>query len=60
VNVSSKNELKFLQELLKKMGMNSRTLMLDEKEDIGLGIAIEKAKKGNFVSAQTVRNALRK
>ena len=60
VDVKSKTEVKFVMELFKIMGLRSRPLLLDEKEDIGLGIAVEKGKKGNFVSSEKVKNALRK
>jgi len=60
INIPSKKELKFLTELAEKLGFASRKLTEQEKEDIALTKAIHEARKGDFVSRESVMKALKK
>jgi hypothetical protein len=59
-NIKSKTDLKFFQQLAKRLGLKTTELTDDEKEDIALAKAIKEAKKGDFVSREEVIKALRK
>jgi hypothetical protein len=59
-NIKSKTDLKFFQQLAKRLGLKTTKLTDEEKEDIGMGKAIKEAKKGDFVSREEVIKALRK
>ena len=60
IDVKSKKESLFVRQLAKRMGYKSRTLKLDEQEDIAIGEAIKEGRKNEFVDRETVMNALRK
>jgi hypothetical protein len=59
-NIKSKTDLKFFQQLAKRLGLKTTELTEDEKEDIALAKAIKEAKKGDFVGREEVIKALRK
>lgn len=58
--VKSENEkdFKFLLELMKKLGFESRVLYEEDLEDAALLNAMVKEKKGDYVSEQEIMNAL--
>ena len=57
---SKKSDIEFIRHFAKKMGLKSKVLTLEEKEDIALGKAIEEGRKGEYVDKETVIKALRK
>jgi hypothetical protein len=59
-NISSKEDMKFFSLIAKRLGLKSKSLSVEEKEDIALVRAIKEAKKGDFVSRDQVMKALRK
>lgn len=60
IQSKSKSNLKLLLELAKKLGMSSRALKKEEKEDIGLLKAMEEGKSSGRVSEKSVFEALDK
>ena len=46
---NSKNDLKMITDLAKKIGVTVKYLTEDEKEDIGMISAIKKGRTGKFV-----------
>ncbi len=60
IQSTSKSNLKLLLELAKKLGMTSRALKNEEKEDIGLLKAMEEGKNSGRVSEKSVFDALNK
>ena len=52
------NELKFVTALLKKLGINSSTVTLEELEDIGLSKLMRKADKSKKVSRLEIMKKL--
>jgi hypothetical protein len=52
------NEFKFVSNLLKKLGVGSSTLSLDELEDIGMSKLIRTADKSKKVSRAEVMKKL--
>ena len=59
-NPKSKSHLKLLQELAKELGISFRVLSKEEKEDIGLLIAMEEGKKTAFVTRDKVVKYLKR
>ena len=59
-NITSKEDIKFLSELAKRLGLKSAQLSLEEKEDIALGYAIKESRKSGYVAEKDVMKLLRK
>jgi len=53
------NELNFVSELLQKMGISSKILSDEEKEDAGLLVMMQEADKNDTVSRQEIVSKLR-
>lgn len=51
-------ELKFISQLLKKLGVQSKVLSEEELEDIGLSILLKEVDRKETVSEKTVLNKL--
>jgi hypothetical protein len=60
INTNSKSHIKLLQELAKELGISFHVLTKEEKEDMGLLLAMEEGKKTSFVSRDKVVKYLRK
>lgn len=60
VTLDNEKELRFLKKLLDKLGYSVRELTEDEAEDIGLLAAMVRERKGEYVTEQEVRKALKK
>lgn len=58
INPKTKEELQFISDLLKKLGIESSKLTDEEKEDIGLTKAILKADRKKKVSKSEVMKKL--
>lgn len=59
-NINSKTDLKFLNELARRLGLKTVELSEEVKEDIALGKAIEKGLKSGFSDETSVLKTLRK
>ncbi len=59
--VKSKNptEMKFLSDLLKKLGMSARVVDIEEVEDLGMSILMKEADRTKKVSRATIMKKLR-
>lgn len=59
--VTPKNnaELKFIAELLRKMGIATKPLDEDEKEEMGLAILMKQANRNHKVSRETIMKKLK-
>lgn len=58
-DIKSKKDIKLFSELAERLGLKAGNLSIQEKEDIGLSIAIEEGIKSGFVSEEKVMKALR-
>ncbi len=58
VTVKSKKEEVFVNELLSKLGITTRRLSMEEKEDIGLAILMKKADRRKKVSESEIMKKL--
>ena len=58
-DIKSREDIKLFTELAKRLGLKTAKLSLEEKEDIGLGKAIEQARKGEYASEEKVFVTLR-
>lgn len=58
-NIKAKQDMKLLSELAARLGLKITKLSLEEKENIGLSIAIEEGRKSGYVSEKTVLKTLR-
>jgi len=56
----SKESLKLLTELARKIGISVKYLTEEEKEEMGLLIAINKGKTGKYIDTATFIEGLRK
>jgi len=56
ITPKSESELKFIAELLKKLGIDSKVMSVDEMEDTGLSLLMKEADRTKRVS----RNAIMK
>lgn len=54
ITPKSKSEFEFVSSLVKKLGLASRTLSLEDKEDAGLGILMSQADRSSTVKKSTV------
>ncbi len=59
-DIKSREDIKLFTELAKRLGLKTAKLSMQEKEDIGLGLAIEEGRKSGYVSEGTVLKTLRK
>jgi hypothetical protein len=57
-NIKSKGDIKLISELALRLGLKTTQLSSEEKEDIGLSIAIEEGRKSGYVSEKTVMKTL--
>ena len=55
----NQSELKFVTELLKKLGISTRVLSDEEKEDIGLSILMNEARTDELVSEEEIMDKLK-
>ncbi len=60
IQPKSKKELEFVAEMLKRLNIKIKILSQEEKEDYGLGIAIDEGLQTKSVSKDSVLNHLRK
>jgi len=51
-------ELKFVSELLEKLGISSHVLTEEDKEDIGLSVLMEQVDRTSKVSRETIMKKL--
>ncbi len=59
-NINSKTDIKFFNELAKRLGLKTAELSIEEKEDIAIGKAIEEGLKSGFAEEASVLKTLRK
>jgi hypothetical protein len=55
----SKKEMRLISDVLKKMGIASKSLTIEEKEDIGLGMAMKEADRTKKVSTNLIFQKLK-
>lgn len=53
------SELKFVSELLKKLGISSKVISEEDKEDIGMSILMNEVDRNNKVSREEIMNKLK-
>ncbi len=58
ITPKNKKELQFVSDLLNKLGINSRKLSLEEKEDLGLALMMKDVDRTKFVSERVVMKKL--
>lgn len=58
IKSKSRSDLKLLKELVKKMGLESKSLSEEEIEDLGLTILMKQADRSKSVSRETVMRKL--
>jgi hypothetical protein len=58
-DIKSARDIKLFTELAGRLGLKTAKLSLEEKEDIGMGIAIGKARKSGYVPEDTIMKTLR-
>jgi hypothetical protein len=54
ITPKSKSEFEFVSNLMKKLGLDSRTLSIEEKEDAGLGLLMREVDRKSKVKKSTV------
>lgn len=59
-NITSKTDLRFLNELAKRLGLKTVELTAEEKEEIAIGKAIEEGLRSGFSNEASVLKTLRK
>ena len=61
IMIKSKNEveLKFLTDLLKKLGINANVLDIEDIEDIGLSLMMKKVDRSKKVDRETLMRKLK-
>ena len=61
IMIKSKNEveLKFLTDLLKKLGINANVLDIEDIEDIGLSLMLKKVDRSKKVDRETLMRKLK-
>lgn len=60
VNPKNEKELKFISELLQKLGVNNKILSVSEKEDLGLSILMSEADRVEEVPREEIYRKLQK
>jgi hypothetical protein len=58
VNPKNKTELKFVTELLQKLGFNSKVLSDEEQEDLGLAVLMAVVDRAEIVTEDEILNKL--
>jgi hypothetical protein len=58
ITPKDQSELKFISELLKKLGVSTRIMSDELKEDIGLSILMNEVDKNDFVSEEEIMDKL--
>ena len=58
VTPKSRKEFEFLFGLLNKLGVSSRTLTIDEMEDLGMSLLMKQADRSKKVSRESVMRKL--
>ena len=58
ITPKSKSEIEFVTSLVKKLGLASKTLSLEDKEDVGLGILMGQVDRSSKVKKSTVLKKL--
>ena len=59
INPKSTKELKFISELLKKLGVNSTVLSDEDTEDLGLSLLMKDADRSDLASEEEVMAKLK-
>jgi len=59
VKSDSQEEMKFISDLLKKLGVFAKELDIEEIEDYGLGILIKEADRSKKVNRETIIKKLK-
>ena len=59
VQPKSKSEIKFISDLLKKLGVSARLLDVEEMEDLGLSVLMKSADRSKKVSRETILKKLK-
>ena len=54
INPKSSQELKFISELLQKLGVQSKVISDEETEDLGLSLLMKDVDRSNVVSEEEV------
>ncbi len=54
ITSKNKSEFEFVSNLVKKLGLASRTLSVEEKEDVGLGLLMREVDRSTKVKKSTV------
>ena len=57
--IKSVEDVRLFTGLAKRLGLKTTKLSSEEKEDIGLAIAIEKGRKTGYVAEETIMKTLR-
>ncbi len=60
VNARNNEELKFLQELLEKLGMDIKVLSDEDTEDLGLSILMKDVDRSDIVSEEEILSKLKR
>ena len=55
----TKKEMRLISDVLKKMGIASKSLTMEEKEDIAIGMAMKEADRTKKVSANLIFQKLK-
>jgi hypothetical protein len=58
ITPKNKKELQFVSDLLKKLGIDSKKLSLEDKEDLGLALMMKDADRTKFVSEKVIMKKL--
>ena len=58
IDTKTKDDLRFLTELVEKIGFKVRVITDEEKEDAGLLIAMKKGRKKDYVSREKIMELL--
>lgn len=58
INPKSSEELKFISELLKKLGVKSKVLSDEDSEDLGLALLMREADRTETVSEEEIMSKL--
>jgi hypothetical protein len=54
ITPGSKSEFEFVSNLVKKLGLAAKTLSIDEKEDLGLGLLMREVDRNSKVKKSTI------
>ena len=60
INIKTKDDIRFLREFAAKIGLTSRVISDEEKEDAGLLLAMKRGRKKDYVSREKVMKKLDK